>query len=85
MEEVLCAMALKSADGRQKHHTQAVLHVCCERALKSAGERTNYKRGGGGVRGPSGNRPRERSSTLGYRGEALHGIGGGDLAAWLSA
>jgi hypothetical protein len=43
MEEVLCAMALKSADGRQKHHTQAGLHVCCGRALKSAGERTNTR------------------------------------------
>jgi hypothetical protein len=39
MEEVLCAMALKSANGRQIHHTQAGLLVCCERALKSAGER----------------------------------------------
>jgi hypothetical protein len=47
MENVLCAMALKSANGRQKHHTQAGLRVCCERALKSAGERTTH---GGGYR-----------------------------------
>jgi hypothetical protein len=41
MEEVLCApMALKSANDRQKHHTQAGLRVCCKRALKSAGEHT---------------------------------------------
>jgi hypothetical protein len=37
------------------------------------------------VRGASGNRPREVSNTSGYRGEALHGIGGGDLAARLNA
>jgi hypothetical protein len=30
MEEAMCAMALKSANGRQKHHTQAGLRVCCE-------------------------------------------------------
>jgi hypothetical protein len=42
MEDMLCAMALKSANGRQKHHTQAGLRVCCERALKSAGERTTH-------------------------------------------
>jgi hypothetical protein len=38
----MCAMALESANGRQKHHTQAGLHVCCERALKSAAERTTH-------------------------------------------
>jgi hypothetical protein len=42
MEEMLCAKAPKSANGRQKHHTQAGLHVCCERALKSAGERNTH-------------------------------------------
>jgi hypothetical protein len=41
-------MALKSANGRQKHHAQAGLHVCCEQALKSAGERNT--RGGESVR-----------------------------------
>jgi hypothetical protein len=45
MEEVLCAMALKSANGRQNHHTLSGLCVCCERALKSAGERNTH--GGG--------------------------------------
>jgi hypothetical protein len=38
MEEVQCAMALKSSDGRQTHHTPSGLRVCSERALKSAGE-----------------------------------------------
>jgi hypothetical protein len=84
IEGMLCAMALESANGRQKHHTQAGLHVCCERALKSASERTTHG-GAGSVRGPSGNRPRERSNTSGNRGEALHGIDGGDLAARLYA
>ena len=36
MEEALCAMALKSANGRQTLHTQAGHPVCCEQALKSA-------------------------------------------------
>jgi hypothetical protein len=61
MEEVLCAMALKSANGRQKHHTQAGLLVCCERALKSAGERS----WGTGTGTALGNRPHERSDTSG--------------------
>jgi hypothetical protein len=42
MEEVLCAMALKSSNGLQTHHTQAGLLVCCEQALKSVGERTTH-------------------------------------------
>jgi hypothetical protein len=66
--------ALKSANGRQTHHTKTGLPVCCEQALKSAGTQNTH----GGcryVRGPSGNRPRERSSTSGWREEALH-------AAW---
>jgi hypothetical protein len=33
------------------------------------------------VRGPSGNRPRERSGTSGWRGVALLDMEGGDLAA----
>jgi hypothetical protein len=37
MEEMMCAMALKSADGRQTPHTQAGHPVCCEQALKSVG------------------------------------------------
>jgi hypothetical protein len=41
MEEMLCAMALKSTNDRQKHHTQAGLHVCCGLALESAGEKIN--------------------------------------------
>jgi hypothetical protein len=48
MEEMLCARALKSAYGRQKHHTQTCLHVCCERALKSAGKQKHTRGGGGG-------------------------------------
>jgi hypothetical protein len=30
LERMLKAMALKSTDGRQIHHTQIGLHVCCE-------------------------------------------------------
>jgi hypothetical protein len=42
MEDMLCTMALKSANGRQIQHTQAGLLVGCERALKSVGERTTH-------------------------------------------
>jgi hypothetical protein len=42
MEEVLCAMALKSANGRQTHHTKTGLPVCCEQALKSAGTQNTH-------------------------------------------
>ena len=42
MEEMMCAMALKSADGRQTLHTQAGHPVCCEQALKSAGEQNTH-------------------------------------------
>jgi hypothetical protein len=42
MEDMLCAVALKSANGRQIQHTQAGLLVCCEQALKSVGERTTH-------------------------------------------
>jgi hypothetical protein len=55
MEEMLCAMALKSANGRLNHHTLSGLCVCCEWALKSAGER-NSLHTTRSVRGPSGNR-----------------------------
>jgi hypothetical protein len=74
MKEVLCVMALKSANGRQNHHTQAGLHVCCERALKRAGERNTHGRAG------AGNRPRERSDTPGSCEGALHDMDGGDFA-----
>jgi hypothetical protein len=50
MEEVLCAMALKSAIGRQNRHTLSGLRVCCERALKSAGERNTHGGRCGGLR-----------------------------------
>jgi hypothetical protein len=49
MEEMMCAMALKSANGRQTHHTQAGFPVCCEQALKSAGKRNIHT---GGTAGP---------------------------------
>jgi hypothetical protein len=79
-EEVLCAIALKSSNGRQTHHTQAGLPVCCEQALKGVGERNTH--GGGPLRGPSGNpRARERSDTSGWREGALLDIEGGGLAA----
>jgi hypothetical protein len=81
VEEMLCAMALKSSNGRQTHHTKAGLPVCREQVLKSEKRwRTEYTRGVP-LRGPSGNRPRERSNTSGWREKALHGINGGDLAA----
>jgi hypothetical protein len=82
MEEMVCAMALKSANDRQTHHTKTGLPVCCEQALKSAGTQNTHGGRGVPLRGPSGNRPRERSNTSsGWRGEALYGIDGGDLAA----
>jgi hypothetical protein len=65
MEEMMCAMALKSTYGRQTHHTKAGLPVCCEQALKSVGKRNThgaYR----ALRGPSGTRPRERSNTSGW-------------------
>ena len=51
MEEVLCAMALKSVYGRQNHHTQAGLPVCCEQALKSVGEQNTHGGVGAGTFG----------------------------------
>jgi hypothetical protein len=42
MEEVLCAMALKSANARQTHHAQTGLPVCCEQGLKSVGEQNTH-------------------------------------------
>ena len=72
MEEMLWAMALKSANGRLNHHTLSGLCVCHERALKSAGER---KHTGRSVRGPSGNRPH------GGLWELAHLTSSGDLAA----
>jgi hypothetical protein len=46
MEGQLCAMALKSTNGRQEHHTRTGLHVYCKPALKSYGMR---EAGGGAV------------------------------------
>jgi hypothetical protein len=51
MEEMLCVMALKSANGRLNHRTPSGLCVCCERALKSAGERNTYNQAGAGTLG----------------------------------
>jgi hypothetical protein len=42
---------LKSAYGRQNHHTLSGLCVCCERALKSAGERSTHGGVGAGTFG----------------------------------
>jgi hypothetical protein len=77
MEEVLCAMALKSANGRQTHHTKAGLPVCCEQALKGVGERNTP--GGGGCRGL---REPARAKEVALRGGglvALLDIEGGDF------
>ena len=49
MEEMLCAMALKSTNGRQNHHTISGLCVCCERALKGTGERNTHNQVGAGT------------------------------------
>jgi hypothetical protein len=59
----VCYGAEKSTNGRQTHHTKAGLPVCCEQALKCVGEQ-NYTLGLP-LRGPSGNRPRERSNISG--------------------
>jgi hypothetical protein len=64
MEEVLCAMALKSADGRQTLRTQAGHPVCCEQALKSVGERNTH---GGGCR-CGGLRETTRAKEVAHRG-----------------
>jgi hypothetical protein len=82
MEDMLCAVALKSVNGRQIQHTQAGLLVCCEQALKSVGERTTH----GGYRYAGGLREtaRAREAALrasGWREVALLDIKGGDLAA----
>ena len=62
-EEMLCAMALKSSHGRQTHHTQAGLLVCCEQALKGVGERNTH--GGGAYRcGDLRETARAREATL---------------------
>jgi hypothetical protein len=75
MEEMLCAMALRSSNGRRTHHTKAGLPACCEQALKSAGEQNTH--GGAGVRGPSGNRLQARG-TLGVSTSGIQRqIGGG--------
>jgi hypothetical protein len=47
MEEALRARALKGAYGRQNHRALSGLYVCCERALKSAGERNTHGTRGG--------------------------------------
>jgi hypothetical protein len=52
MEEMLCARALKSANGPgQTHHTLSGICVCRERALKGAGERNTHNQVGAGAFG----------------------------------
>jgi hypothetical protein len=74
----MCAMALKSSNGRQTHHTPKTgLPVCREQALKGVGERNTH--GGcrcGGLRGSA--RAREATLRGGMEGLCLVG---GDLAA----
>jgi hypothetical protein len=60
MEEMMCAMALKSSIGRHTHHIPSGLRVCRERALKSAGERNTN----GGVSAGTFGKPPARG-TLG--------------------
>jgi hypothetical protein len=70
MEEVLCAMALKSAEGRQAllhpPPTQAGHPVCCEQALKGVGERNTH----GGCR-CGGLRETARAKEVTLRGGGL--------------
>jgi hypothetical protein len=74
----MCAMALKSSNGRQTHHTPKTgLPVCREQALKGVGERNTH--GGcrcGDLRGSA--RAREATLRGGMEGLCLVG---GDLAA----
>ena len=73
MEEALRARALKSAHGRLNHHTPSGLRVCCESALKSAGELLSTRGlAGAGTFG----KPPARG-TVGVTGLAISG----DLAA----
>jgi hypothetical protein len=52
MKGLPCAIALKSDNGRQKHHTQAGLHVLLRAGTeKSAGMRITYGGGAGNPRG----------------------------------
>jgi hypothetical protein len=85
MEEVLCAMALKSTNGLQKHHTQAGLHVCCERALKSAGKRNTH--GGGRCGKPPVRKDKWRSGGVARRPCVVRCVvcGGGCGCVWLAA
>jgi len=76
MEEMLCAMALKSANGRQNHHILSGLCVRRERALKSAGERNTHNQVGAGTFGKPPARGTLRVSTSGIQRRF-----GGDLAA----
>ena len=62
--DAVCYGAEKCS-GPAEHHTKAGLPVCREQALKSVGERNTH--GGVPLRGPSGNRPRKRSNTSGWR------------------
>ena len=78
MEEALgCELgrALKSAYGRQNHHTPSGLRVCCESALKGAGELLSTRGLAAGA-GAFGKQPPARG-TVGVTGLAVSG----DLAA----
>jgi hypothetical protein len=66
--------------GRYNTYKPGFSFSCAARAGAEKRRRTDYTRGVP-VRGPSGNRPRERSNTSGWRAEALRDIDGGDLAA----
>jgi hypothetical protein len=72
----VCAMALKSTNGRQKHHTQTGLHVRCKSALENPGMREAP--GGAGA----GNRPRE-SERRKERRSGARGRGCGAAGCWV--
>jgi hypothetical protein len=71
----MCAMALKSANGRQTHHTKTGLPVCCEQALKSVGEQNTRGGVGAGTFGKPPARGTLRASTSGIQRQ----IGGGGV------
>jgi hypothetical protein len=68
-------MALKSANGRQTHHTKTGLPVCCEQALKGVGEQNTFGKP------PAREKSANRNTSGGAQWPvALLDMEGGDLA-----
>jgi hypothetical protein len=85
MEEMPCAIALKSTNGRQKHHIHAGLHA--SRMLRAGAEkcwRAEYTRGGG--RGGGARKKQHFGASYVAEGLCMYYIlhGGGKMAViWL--